>query len=93
MCVQHVFTETHDIRLPLVAFFAFDYTPAGTPLTWNYCYSEKTMKEKFGSICLCEDCIDHRKPQLKAKLHAARRIVRRSVRYYRPYPPYGQRHS
>lgn len=30
MYVQPVFTETHDIRLPLVAFYTFDYTPAGT---------------------------------------------------------------
>ncbi|KAM6958869.1 histone-lysine N-methyltransferase SETDB1-A [Aplochiton taeniatus] len=34
---QNVFVDTHDLRFPLIAFFARKHIRAGTELTWNYC--------------------------------------------------------
>ncbi len=36
--MQHVFVNTHDIRLPWVGFFANRNIVAGEELCWNYNY-------------------------------------------------------
>lgn len=38
MEVQMVFVDTHDIRLPVIAFFTSCDVQAGTELCWNYGY-------------------------------------------------------
>lgn len=44
MFVQNVFTDTHDLRLPTLAFFAARDVKAGTELTWDYGYTSYDRK-------------------------------------------------
>lgn len=37
---QYVFVDTHDVRFPVVAFFAIKDIKAGTELTWSYNYDD-----------------------------------------------------
>uniref|UniRef100_A0AC35F595 Uncharacterized protein n=1 Tax=Panagrolaimus sp. PS1159 TaxID=55785 RepID=A0AC35F595_9BILA len=44
MFVQNVFTDTHDLRLPCLAFFASREVKAGTELCWDYGYTNYDRK-------------------------------------------------
>ncbi|VDO64353.1 unnamed protein product [Heligmosomoides polygyrus] len=41
--VQHVFVDTHDLRLPWSSFFAIRNIKAGEELCWNYGYSPDAL--------------------------------------------------
>ncbi|CAJ0597103.1 unnamed protein product [Cylicocyclus nassatus] len=41
--VQHVFVDTHDLRLPWSSFFAIRNIKAGEELCWNYGYSPEAL--------------------------------------------------
>ncbi|WKY02836.1 hypothetical protein Q1695_016266 [Nippostrongylus brasiliensis] len=41
--VQHVFVDTHDLRLPWSSFFAIRNIKAGEELCWNYGYSPEAI--------------------------------------------------
>ncbi|KAH7695492.1 hypothetical protein AAVH_37448, partial [Aphelenchoides avenae] len=51
LIVQHVFYDTHDIRLPLVAFFTNKFVRAGTPLSWDYKYK---IGSEAGKVIYCK---------------------------------------
>jgi len=44
--VQNVFVESHDLRMPTMAFFTQRYVRAGTELVWNYNYKVGQVPEK-----------------------------------------------
>uniref|UniRef100_A0A915AMP9 Histone-lysine N-methyltransferase n=2 Tax=Parascaris univalens TaxID=6257 RepID=A0A915AMP9_PARUN len=48
----HVYVDTHDFRLPWIAFFTTKYVPAGTELCWDYGYTEGAVAGKK-MRCLC----------------------------------------
>ncbi|XP_035916079.1 histone-lysine N-methyltransferase eggless isoform X1 [Anopheles stephensi] len=50
--VQSVFVDTHDVRFPWVAFFAYCNIKAGTELTWNYNYDVGSVNGKV-LTCVC----------------------------------------
>uniref|UniRef100_A0A8C4Q2F9 SET domain bifurcated histone lysine methyltransferase 1b n=1 Tax=Eptatretus burgeri TaxID=7764 RepID=A0A8C4Q2F9_EPTBU len=50
--VQNVFVDTHDLRLPWVAFFASKRIRAGTELTWDYNYEVGSVPGKQ-LLCYC----------------------------------------
>lgn len=52
MFVQSVFVDTHDPRLPWIAFFAAQHIVAGTELTWDYNYVPRSVPGKRLE-CLC----------------------------------------
>lgn len=52
MFVQSVFVDTHDPRLPWIAFFAARHIVAGTELTWDYNYMPRSVPGKRLQ-CLC----------------------------------------
>uniref|UniRef100_A0A914YTT3 Uncharacterized protein n=1 Tax=Panagrolaimus superbus TaxID=310955 RepID=A0A914YTT3_9BILA len=54
MFVQNVFTDTHDLRLPCLAFFAASEVKAGTELTWDYGYT--TYDRKVRCHCGASKC-------------------------------------
>ncbi|GMT21209.1 hypothetical protein PFISCL1PPCAC_12506, partial [Pristionchus fissidentatus] len=62
MFTQHVFVDTHDIRLPWVAYFTSRDVKAGEELSWDYGYSpvvdELGQPIKRGLKCKCgaESC-------------------------------------
>ncbi|KAI6235003.1 hypothetical protein M3Y95_00005500 [Aphelenchoides besseyi] len=49
--VQMVFHETHDLRLPLIAFFTLSDVEAGTELCWNYGYVAGSVSGKAIDCC------------------------------------------
>jgi len=50
--VQNVFVNSHDLRFPSIAFFTFQFVPAGQELCWNYNYEVGTVENKQ-IICNC----------------------------------------
>uniref|UniRef100_A0A146LMZ4 Histone-lysine N-methyltransferase eggless n=1 Tax=Lygus hesperus TaxID=30085 RepID=A0A146LMZ4_LYGHE len=57
MFVQNVFVDTHDLRLPWVAFFTLSDVPAGTELTWDYGYSVgSVVGKRLYCYCLANEC-------------------------------------
>ncbi|ESO12647.1 hypothetical protein HELRODRAFT_63352 [Helobdella robusta] len=55
--VQNVFYDTHDLRFPWVAFFAFKLIKAGTELTWNYNYEVGSVPgKKLPCYCGSTEC-------------------------------------
>ncbi|XP_049843732.1 histone-lysine N-methyltransferase eggless-like isoform X4 [Schistocerca gregaria] len=52
MFTQNVFVDTHDLRLPWVAFFTNSFVPASTELTWNYGYDVGSVPDRK-LICKC----------------------------------------
>ncbi|CAD5215162.1 unnamed protein product [Bursaphelenchus okinawaensis] len=54
--VQMVFTDTHDIRLPMIAFFTSCDVEAGTELCWNYGYVPGSVPGKVIE-CSCGSAI------------------------------------
>ncbi|XP_049945677.1 histone-lysine N-methyltransferase eggless-like isoform X1 [Schistocerca serialis cubense] len=52
MFTQNVFVDTHDLRLPWVAFFTNSFVPASTELTWNYGYDVDSVPDRK-IICKC----------------------------------------
>ncbi|CAD6185758.1 unnamed protein product [Caenorhabditis auriculariae] len=50
--VQHVMYDTHDLRLPHLAFFSNENIKAGAELCWNYSYEIDETKERI--MCKCE---------------------------------------
>ncbi|XP_015923380.2 histone-lysine N-methyltransferase SETDB1-B isoform X1 [Parasteatoda tepidariorum] len=51
--VQNVFTDSHDLRFPAIAFFAMHYILAGTELTWDYNYEVGSVVDKV-MYCYCD---------------------------------------
>ncbi|KAF6209455.1 hypothetical protein GE061_015202 [Apolygus lucorum] len=52
MFVQNVFVDTHDLRLPWVAFFTLCDVAAGSELTWDYGYSQTNVNV----VCTNDAC-------------------------------------
>uniref|UniRef100_A0A1I7ZKT8 SET domain-containing protein n=1 Tax=Steinernema glaseri TaxID=37863 RepID=A0A1I7ZKT8_9BILA len=52
MWVQHIIVDTHDVRLPWIAFFATRLIKAGEELTWNYGYEVGKVANRF-LFCKC----------------------------------------
>lgn len=50
--VQNVFIETHDMRFPVIAFFAFKRIKAGSELCWDYHYPVGQVEGKE-IMCYC----------------------------------------
>jgi hypothetical protein len=51
------FVDTHDVRLPRVAFFAAWDIPAMTELTWDYGYKVGQVEGKeLACLCGAEGC-------------------------------------
>ncbi|KAF7660266.1 hypothetical protein LDENG_00285190 [Lucifuga dentata] len=60
--VQNVFTDSHDPRFPLVAFFTNRAVTAGTELTWDYSSDTgSTLQQQQEVPCLCgsDGCRGH----------------------------------
>uniref|UniRef100_A0A1I7SU76 Histone-lysine N-methyltransferase n=1 Tax=Bursaphelenchus xylophilus TaxID=6326 RepID=A0A1I7SU76_BURXY len=58
MEVQMVFSDTHDIRLPMIAFFTSCDVEAGTELCWNYGYVAGSVPGKvIECSCGSVNCI------------------------------------
>uniref|UniRef100_A0A914CZC6 Uncharacterized protein n=1 Tax=Acrobeloides nanus TaxID=290746 RepID=A0A914CZC6_9BILA len=57
MFAQYVFMDTHDVRLPEVAFFAKRFILAGEELCWDYGYEPGTIPDRE-MVCKCgaSDC-------------------------------------
>ncbi|KAH7726859.1 putative histone-lysine N-methyltransferase met-2 [Aphelenchoides avenae] len=57
VALQHVFFDSHDVRLPHVAFFTKKFTKAGEPLCWDYGYEIGSVEGKR-IVCKCgtKDC-------------------------------------
>ena len=53
MFVQNVFTDTHDLRFPVMAFFALNDIAAGAELTWDYNY---VNEERVKCYCGASNC-------------------------------------
>ncbi|CAJ0958584.1 unnamed protein product, partial [Mesorhabditis belari] len=55
---QHVFIDTHDIRLPWLAIFTRGFIKAGEELRWDYGYQfdETTQPVKIVCHCGAKDC-------------------------------------
>jgi SET domain-containing protein len=51
MEVQMIFHDTHDLRLPLIAFFTCVDIEAGTELCWNYGYVAGSVSGKAIDCC------------------------------------------
>uniref|UniRef100_UPI00358E54F0 uncharacterized protein n=1 Tax=Myxine glutinosa TaxID=7769 RepID=UPI00358E54F0 len=55
--LQSVFVDTHDIKLPWLAFFTLRDISAGTELTWDYDYQEGSSKShKIPCLCASRKC-------------------------------------
>ncbi|PIC43079.1 hypothetical protein B9Z55_009957 [Caenorhabditis nigoni] len=55
--VQHVLYDTHDLRLPWVAFFTIKHIKAGDELTWDYQYTELNSEtSRLSCNCGSEVC-------------------------------------
>ncbi|KAF1761908.1 hypothetical protein GCK72_010167 [Caenorhabditis remanei] len=55
--VQHVMYDTHDLRLPWVAFFTSKHVNAGDELTWDYQYTElDTESARLSCKCGALEC-------------------------------------
>lgn len=52
LCKQTVFVETHDVRVPRLAFFALWDVPAGAELTYDYGYLPDSVEGKQ-MACRC----------------------------------------
>ncbi|XP_076021920.1 histone-lysine N-methyltransferase SETDB2 isoform X2 [Genypterus blacodes] len=60
--VQNVFTDCHDSRFPLIAFFTNRVVKAGAELTWDYSsHTGSTLQQKQEVPCLCgsDSCRSH----------------------------------
>ncbi|XP_074601762.1 histone-lysine N-methyltransferase eggless-like [Brevipalpus obovatus] len=54
---QNVFVDTHDPRFPIVAFFAAEFIPAFTELTWDYNYEVGSVEgKKLNCYCESDNC-------------------------------------
>merc|ERR1719186_954004 len=53
--VQNAFVDTHDLRFPWVAFFAFTFIKAGDELCWNYNY--ELLEDAKPLMCNCGSSI------------------------------------
>ncbi|VDK51927.1 unnamed protein product [Anisakis simplex] len=52
-----VFVDTHDFRLPWIAFFTTKYVAAGTELCWDYGYTEGAVAgKKMRCLCGSKNC-------------------------------------
>lgn len=54
--VQHVMYDTHDLRLPWVAFFTAHTVKAGDELTWDYQYAVNPGQTRIQCHCGSEVC-------------------------------------
>ena len=55
--VQNVFTQSHDLRFPSLAFFTIKYVAAGQELCWNYNYVVDSVEGKQISCnCGADNC-------------------------------------
>lgn len=55
--VQNVFTQSHDLRFPSLAFFTIKYVPAGEELCWNYNYVVDSVEGKqITCNCGADNC-------------------------------------
>lgn len=57
MIVQHVLVDTHDLRLPWVAFFTKTRVMAGEELCWDYNYEVGMVKgRRIDCKCHAPNC-------------------------------------
>lgn len=55
--VQNVFTQSHDLRFPSLAFFTIKYVAAGDELCWNYNYVVDSVEGKqITCNCGADNC-------------------------------------
>ncbi|TNM94068.1 hypothetical protein fugu_002244 [Takifugu bimaculatus] len=56
--LQNVFTDSHDLAFPVIAFFTSRVVKAGTELTWDYSTHVK-RKQEVPCLCGSRDCTGH----------------------------------
>ncbi|KAM9836132.1 histone-lysine N-methyltransferase SETDB2 isoform 2-T6 [Aulostomus maculatus] len=57
--LQNVFTDSHDLDFPVIAFFTSRTVKAGTELTWNYSHNTcgaKLRKQEVPCLCGSDGC-------------------------------------
>ena len=56
MFIQNVFIDTHDLRLPHVAFFTNRFVHAFDELTWDYSYEIDSVPKQIACKCGTDEC-------------------------------------